>query len=770
MVLACGAAIVHAAPPTLYSRPFNEAPVQGEPNDLVLMAGFGLRASDEVVYTEILDGDKAPARPARVPHESNAATGVAPVVSTGSVPYALTVKLPESMRADQTYALWVHTLNGEWSKPILINDARPLWLSPAYVYSTQSPPGLPRELKVIGRNLQPAIGAMTRVQLLGPENFTLTVARPAGAASGLEHYVAKVRLPPKLLPGRYTVRLSRDGRAWVPVSDQQLEIRADRSVAKEYAVDDPKFGGCRPNDGLDDTACIAAAIAAAGRAGGGTVYFGEGTWDLEQSAPGLGVVAYEGILVPPGVSLKGAGRDRTQIARHAEWSARVDTPAFTLTGSNTVGGFRFQDLKIYAPQDRTAAFLQLGEYYRRAVTAEVGSPMALPFVDDVSISGNVFDKTYIAIADGGLPIHRLLVTGNVFGAYFEALRLTGDGSNVVIPYRIDDSVIDANVFKPGGRLDPVHQTGDIGSELGAGFRVDFSDNTADGTATEFLYHADDPRGWEAAFFWNMANNVEELLVSSNTASCTGDRTGDGAAVSFDGNGNTFALRAVTEVSRAGASSVEVAAALVSRQQRQDIAADAFYREHWVQVVSGPGLGQVRKITSYSVSPDRSTSKFQVTPPWDVIPQPGKSRIAVGKEFWQVYTIDNFIDHRKPLCEKSNRKRPAGGGIGMWAQTADSVIAGNRQYDTDGILTQQIYSLPERPCADCNMESLLQYFLEIRNNLIDGEYDWNNDCSASGIAAGLAAAPWNDPDPPTVSYGSRSPTTPFVGQTPHRAVQ
>ena len=51
-----------------------------------------------------------------------------------------------------------------------------------------------------------------------------------------------------------------------------------------------------------------------------------------------------------------------------------------------------------------------------------------------------------------------------------------------------------------------------------------------------------------------------------------------------------------------------------------------------------------------------------------------------------------------------------------------------------------------------MESFFQSFLEIRGNIVDGEYDWDTNCSASGIVTGVAAAPWGGEIPPTVGYG------------------
>jgi hypothetical protein len=209
---------------------------------------------------------------------------------------------------------------------------------------------------------------------------------------------------------------------------------------------------------------------------------------------------------------------------------------------------------------------------------------------------------------------------------------------------------------------------------------------------------------------------------------------------------------VSDVAFAASSSIVVSAPLITRQNSKDVPLASYYAGHWIQIASGPGLGQVRKIIGYTVDPKTEMTTFKISPQWDVQPVPGKTRVAVGREFWQVYTIDNEIDHRQPLCLKSNRSRHHGGGIVLWAQSADSVIEGNRQFDSDGILLQQIYDLPKRPCQDCNMSSFFQYFIDISENTIDGAYDWDTDCGSSGITAGMGAAPWDDPTPPTVDYG------------------
>src|SRR5258708_35756443 len=130
-----------------------------------MLAGYGFSTDDVVVYQAVVDTSKALSPPARVPPQSTADMGVAPIVSVANVPDSLTIKLPGVLRVDQTYALRVRTSGGEWSAAVMINDARPLWISPAYIYATHSIGNMAREIKVIGRNLQPSPGGTTMIRL-----------------------------------------------------------------------------------------------------------------------------------------------------------------------------------------------------------------------------------------------------------------------------------------------------------------------------------------------------------------------------------------------------------------------------------------------------------------------------------------------------------------------------------------------------------------------------------------------------------------------------
>jgi len=253
-------------------------------------------------------------------------------------------------------------------------------------------------------------------------------------------------------------------------------------------------------------------------------------------------------------------------------------------------------------------------------------------------------------------------------------------------------------------------------------------------------------------FLESVNNGERVLVSQNSMTCTGDKISDGEAISFDNNTNAYGFSGAVTVVDASPDAIAVSQSLAARQNHRDIPIESYYIGDWVQVVGGPGVGQVRKITGYSTDAVTHRTTIQVAPAWDVVPASGQTRITVGRQYWQLLIVDNQVDNRRPLCQKSNRSRAAAGVIALWTQTADSLVAGNTQYDSDGIFVQENYAAAEHPCADCTMMGFFNLFLEIRDNLIDGEYDWSSDCSRSGIGLGVASAEWGDAPPPTVGFG------------------
>ena len=799
---------VRGATPSVYAQPAYESPVRGDPDDLLLIPGYGLAATDTVVYEALADTTQPPVHPSSIPRTSTATLGVAELVSAADAPYSLTVHLPAAMTANQSYALWVQAPGGECGSPLLINDARPLWITPDSAYQTAQLANLPRVLKVVGRNLQPASGttSVTQVRLVGKNagtTYTLTarntVNDPGNTTDALQRYVAAVSLPATLAVDDYTVQVSRDGASWVSLlgngqSPAQTFVVKSDPVATPmlFSVGDPQFadpvtGTCQPDDGIDDTACIISAIRAATLAGGGTVVFGPGVWTMSNPGtwvPGVSYsnrlgtsrcvaptetcgVSYYGVLVPVGVNLQGAGSTGTSpttIERGTGWLNGGNALAgFTLQGNNVVSGIAFTDDINYASGFAGAPELQLGLSWYFARLYSQADPTT---VSNITISNNLFVQPYFAISNAGLPADHVYITSNTFGgAYSTAIRLgedTNDSLNLQStrtpvypyqPYRFNDSVIDYNTFYPSSFEQSAAAYaggGSIATQINTSARLDFSNNVADGTATQYLYNpGTDHSGWRAAHFWSTGVNQEMMLVSSNVVTCPGDKYGDGEAISYDGSSvfggmpdDQPVIASQPWIDPLGIPGTTltvqgtVVTILVNSNGNVDISADPspYYRSFWAQVVQGTGKGQWRKVESLSIGSNSAgpVVSLNVTPAFDVLPD-ATSTVVLGHVYWQNATVNNYVDQRTPTCTKANTRSGGNGGLLTWyASTADSAMEGNQQYDTNGILVRHVYTPPQSPVQPTDIVGIAQQSMnEVRGNLIDGVYNWSNPVGGQG---------------------------------------
>ena len=727
-----------AAAPVLFATPDYESAVTAEANDLLMIAGSGFQSGDRLVY-EALSAAGTGAHPPIPTGAPEASRGVARTIQVGPGANAITVRLPGALRAREIYHLWIVTAQGEWSRPVTVNDPRPLWISPNLAYSTADLAGLHRRIRVIGRNLESPEGRHLLIRLSGPQTQQLNRIEPSEEA--MQHYVAESELPARLLPGTYHVSVSRDGRSWSDMPDGDLEVAPDPAPLPEFNPADARFGACRPDDDQDDTLCLSRAVEAANVAGGGIVTLPAGRWIISPAA--LPAEARrDGFVLAPNVQFRGAGADKTTLVRHDAHTAPPPGAMLTVTGRNSIVGATFlDDERIRTPDDARTA-IQLG------VALPVGK--TAPPIEDVTITNTVIRRVGRAVQGSARPMRHLFITHNEFAAYDNGLLLTGNRVIVEQQYRIDDSIIRDNHFIPGSYLDLTRKQGVIASQLGAAARLDFSDNTADGTDVSGLQSPDDVSGWRAGFFWNSDNSHERVLVAQNNLACAGDKIGDGEAIAFDGNGNTFGFEAAPTIRSAGPDSITVAGALQTSQFGRRVPAD-YYRDHWISVVEGTGLGQTRRITAYSVGKEGSVVTFKVAPRWD-IPPAGGGRINLGRQFWQVYIVANRVEQGRPPCRKSNLSGPHGGQIGLWGPTADSLIDGNRQTDSDGIGFTQGYSAHTPSCPTCIGAGTFVTALEIKHNIVTGEYDWSSDCSKSGIGGVYGASPTPESPPPIESFG------------------
>ena len=735
LLLGSSAPAQSAAPRVLHTAGY-ESPVRGAPDDLLTIAGADFKSTDRVVY-QATDADSLSApHPTDIPHSASAEAGTAEVVQVATPPDSLTVRLPSVIQADRIYRLWVVNTAGEWSAAMPINDPRPLWITPSYVHESVDVAGLGRRIRVIGRNLAPAAtGGPMRVRLEGPHSYLLSTVTEPNASGPIASYVAEASVPARLTAGMYSVSVSRDGRSWIRLKQQRLEVRPDPRSMPRYSLDDPRFGGCHAGDGIDDSACFARAITSAAHDGGGTIVVPPGSWDLS---------ATRQFILPPDVQLVGADRSSTLVS-HDAGQTLPGQALLTVSGHNAITGLTFTDTQIYHSFDASRAIIQLG------TQPADRSHGPLEPVSDVIISDNIFRRVGRAIGQSDRGIERLFVTHNEFAGYDRGIELPGNGFNAGVPFRIDDSIIRWNRFVPGSYIDVAARQGVIASGIGASYRLDFSSNTADGTSTEGLQDPGDPKGWRAAFFWNMNNNDEQLLVAQNRISCSGDKAGDGEALSFDGSGSHTAYNGTPPVTAATADTVTLRGAVYLEQGGRHIDRASYYRGFWLQVVDGIGIGQARKISDYSEDAASGLTVFRVSPAWDIAPST-HSRIVMSREYWQLYVVANEVDQRAPPCGKSNLNGPSGGTISIWAPSADSVIEGNRQYDTNGILFSMAYTVTAPSCPTCGVFAGFQTALDIRGNLVDGEYDWSSDCSRSGISGVFGASPTPESPPPAEAIG------------------
>jgi hypothetical protein len=730
----CVIAAANAAAPRLFHTPGYQAPTNGDPDDLLMIPGVGFETSSQVVYQAL---DLASSHPRTVPSSSMADVGIAPIVQRNAL--ALTVKLPLEMQKGRAYRLWVVTRDGEWSGPVRINDPRPQWATPSFVYATQDFAGFGRVLRVVGRNLNGAL----EVRLRGADRQVYTLNSREALNGG---YATVISLPAKLAPGQYSIAVRRVGLDWVDIPDQKLEVKPDTPALKEFSVAD--FGDCHPDDQKDDSECFAHALAAAGQAGGGIVKVPRGHWHISTKTLGP-----DGYVVPQNVELRGAGNTASFIVRQGPLGPKPPDALFTLTGHNTVADLAFSDEWQFRGREESRPTLKLG---LMSTTDESAGGVA-HLVENVVITNNVFMHVGRALTDDmARPLARLFVTHNVFGGYSHGIDLPGFAGYVWEAFRIDDTVVRANRFIPGSYNDALKQgpqaQGVLASGMGAGFRVDFSDNIADGTSTENMQSPQDPTGFRAGFFWNLTGSVERTLISGNRISCPGDKINDGEAIAFDESGNrsAFASSGTPPIVAAGPDWVTVRAKLDSVQSGRLVPA-TYWNGHWLQIVGGQGFGQARKVISYSEDKAASTVTLHVSPAWDVVPGVSGSRVTVQHLFSQVSVVDNDIEQRNPPCKKANITGPYGGAMVIWASTADVAFEGNQQHDADGLLFAQNYSFHGPSCPNCGNRLMWTTSLEIRNNRVEGEYDWTSDCSEAGIRGTFGASATPESPPPVVGF-------------------
>ncbi|MBC9879332.1 hypothetical protein G8O24_18490 [Bradyrhizobium sp. INPA01-394B] len=171
------------------------------------------------------------------------------------------------------------------------------------------------------------------------EHASLDLTPVSGAATiaatfeGGDSWRGRFSLPANISPGTYRLRLSNGaGGEHERVDAGTIEVKRSPAVtAQEFDV---RAYGANGDGAANSTRGIVNAIAAAERAGGGTVYFPRGRY-----------IVIEGLVIPPNVNLRGEATDLVNLV----WPDFASPPEALIRGTSR---FSIEDMTLYASNHR----------------------------------------------------------------------------------------------------------------------------------------------------------------------------------------------------------------------------------------------------------------------------------------------------------------------------------------------------------------------------------------------------------------------------------
>src|SRR5579883_346098 len=301
VALSLAAAAHAAARPVIFW--FNDP---AGPDETVLVTGSGLDAVTSVTIQRVPDDGKGagPEAEKSVAVLQGGAQSLKFVIPKDFRPgvYRFTLSSPEG------------AVSGELNRPTIY-----------WVQGSLGAAAAPGEwLQVFGRNI---VRRAERARLmLMPEGAGAPLSL-ASSDGGL--WRATFRVPEDAAPGTYRGRLSNgDGGEgeWIDIGSVEI---SEAAPAPKLTVD-VRSQGAFGDGKTDSTRAIRAAMDAAARGGGGTVYFPRGRYLLS-----------EPLVIPPGVTLKGERTDLVNLL----WPDFPSPPDTLISGTSR---FAIEDLTIYA--------------------------------------------------------------------------------------------------------------------------------------------------------------------------------------------------------------------------------------------------------------------------------------------------------------------------------------------------------------------------------------------------------------------------------------
>lgn len=519
------------------------------------------------------------------------------------------------------YYLWVRNHVG-CSASIILNRPRPLFLSECEAWEGQ-------RIQIVGRNFAP-----TEYGSKGAPRVRLTNEEATHEALVVDHNPFAITIMiPRVDPAKYSIDVSTDEILWKRLPEEE-DLRVV-SVGKDplglgvawadHFHWDRVFNvvdyGVPIAGSVDVTAQVQAAVDAIKRAGGGVVYFPEGTYKLS------------GILLPADIVLRGAGVSKTKLISTATGGNFIHS-----NGDGAVHGHQgiaHLTVELDDPHVRPDAFFWLGEPWGKNNNVNDRSARTASdlFLKNVNLSYPLSPPTEKA-GQRGIGLEWI----GKSRALCEDCRFVGYCAVPYINYIGNYYSLKRNYFE--------YCTGVV---VNTGSRCFYENNKLVGRR-QYARTEDDLHGLFARDRVYMADNVVEGMGS------LGDNN-DGEALCVEVPNAYFNCGSVVT----GSANV----LKVSPQVRLEAPLVQFSYLA-VAIVDGRGLGQLRRVTNV----DSSGNSLSVTPPWDVIPDSTST-------FTLILPLDRVTFYRNSI-------RDCWKGLWFFGNSYDSVQAENTCKDTEGV--------------------------------------------------------------------------------------
>jgi parallel beta-helix repeat protein len=607
----------------------------------------------------------------------------------------VTAQLPASATAD-LYAMWVSTDQGT-AGPVYVNRPEPHWVSDLAPYQGQ-------QVRLFGRNfLNPTLGNSTGVsislvpvggnaalpaQVVAATAYTIDFVVPSAAVTG-DAYVVQVG---NGAGGPLGVAVLADNEAFT-ITALNANITAVNALIglKDSWLASVPTGqtfnvvdyGAVGDGSTDDTTAIQSALNAAGSQGGGIVHFPAGTFAFSAT-----------LMVADNTIVVGGGPDQTIL----EYVGGGPTKLVLHTGgvTQTMGMANLSvNCSLIRPATDSTRYI-FG--YITGINFNSGTGCFLKNVN-VTLSDGLGVNLIGVLATVVIEDCNINVTHTPMSVTSRRARLRGNTLT--------------NTMRPGllcaasGTL-PSHWW--IESNTFVGHNI---------IAVEGNPHPN----------WTESQATREHRVMdlpSNSGTYVGANTTTGHfGTPNDNDGEGLLWQGVIRVALGTVSS---ATSTTLTDTTATLTAGAL-TGYWVAIVSGPGVGQVRRIVA------NTATQVTIDAPWQVLPDTSSQYTIDGGVAYQVLVVDNNL-------QAGTNK----GGIVLYGKHYDCVVDNNTLANTGGVWLGGTLVAPIR--ADFG------YYPTVINNTISGASNADNGkyCVTIGPASDGGCRPaYSDGGPYAVVY-------------------